>query len=304
MIKNTFNVNDPRRAVQPASGRPVGWLPSANEQLKRLQNEVAGIEARINDHLTYGEPAAAVGKKVFEPDSFTFMFDFKQDGISSIKSQFVLKDGVTYEIPILFQPPGVMNVRFMKVAITQRLFVPGSGPWQMPVTYGDYFLTTMAGAQTKKFAFPDNVLGDINGTWPMRRSSFMWNLVDTKSGAKYSDELLSEILLLPQGDMTLVAGAAPDFFPSDGMLEFDCPWLMERDAQLTFLFRPIMPVIQPTFDSGYTPYTFEDRENANTVRNSAITVQVEMHGTRYLTTQDALRHGARLGPDEVEDIKP
>jgi len=302
-MKKTFNTNDQRRAVQPASGQPVGWLPSVKEQFTRLQSEVAGVEARISNHLTYGEPAAAVGMKVFEPDSHTFMFDWLQDGITSVKSQFVLKDGVTYEIPILFAPPGVMNVRFMKVSITQRLFVPGSGPWQMPVTYGDYFLTTLAGAQTKKYAWPDNVTGDL-GTWPMRRSSFMWNLVDTKSGAKYSDELLSEILLLPQGDVKVIDGTTFDSNASDGMLEFDCPWLMERDAQLTFLFRPIMPVIQPTFDSGYTPYTFEDRENANTVRNSAVTVQVEMHGTRYLTTQDALRHGARLGPDEVEDIKP
>ena len=293
MKKPTFTTNDsPRRALLDA-GQPIGWLMPIKQQIQRLKNEVRGLELRMQRRLGPGEPAAVVAKRTFEPESHTFNFDYLQNGASSVSSQYVLRDGVTYEIPIVFPPPGNMLVRFMQVKLYQRVFVPNVGLMQVPMYYGNFFLKNTSEYQTRKFAFPDNT--STASRILMRRASFFWNLIDAKSGGRFSDELVSDQTLLPQGMGLPIYGTSRAYGPTGRFLEFDTPWLFERDGQATFLFRPIMPVIQPTADSGYTPYaTFDDREQNGAVRNSAVTVQIELHGTRYIDKQDLLRQGARI----------
>lgn len=295
MKKPTYRTNDAPRVAQPASGQPIGWLQPIKAQISRLRNELQGLELRVGKQLGAGEPAAIVGKRTFLPDdSYTFAFDYLQDGTSSVQSQYVVRDGITYEIPIVMPPPGLMLMRSMQVKLYQRVFVPNVGPMQVPMNYGNYFLGDEL-YQTCKFSFPDNSSQQASIT--SRRMSFMWNLVDTKSGAQFSDELVSDQAFLPQG-IGVSATALFDLQQSAGTtgryLEFDAPWLFERDAQLTFFFRPINPVIQPTASSGYMPYSFDDREQNGLVRNSAVTVQIELHGTRYVDEQDARREGARI----------
>lgn len=299
MKKPTYRTNDAPRVVQPASGQPIGWLQPIKAQIVRLRKELQGLELRVGQQLGAGEPAAIVGRRVFLPDdSYTFSFDYLQDGTSSVLSQYVLRDGITYEIPIVMPPPGVMLMRSMQVKLYQRVFVPNVGPMQVPMDYGNYFLSEgLVGSaelyQTRKFSFPDNT-SDASLVYS-RRMSFLWNLVDTKSGSQFSDELISDQALIPQGMGVPVTKAGQSFAGTTGRyLEFDTPWLFERDAQLTFFFRPINPVIQPTASSGYMPYSFDDREQNNLVRNSAVTVQIELHGTRYVDEQDARREGARI----------
>lgn len=303
MKKPTFRTNDAPRAAQPASGQPIGWLQPLKAQMVRLRKELQGLELRVGKQLGAGEPAAIVGRKTFSPDlTYTFDFDYRQDGVSSVKSQYVLKDGITYEIPIVMPPPGVMLMRSMQVKLYQRVFVPNVGPMQVPMNYGNYFLFSENSLadyvdvyQTRKFSFPDNF--DARSLVYSRRMSFVWNLIDTKSGSQFSDELVSDQALIPQGmgvPVTDHAAYKIETGTTGRFLEFDAPWLFERDAQLTFFFRPINPVIQPTADSGYLPYPFDDREQNNQVRNSAVTVQIELHGTRYVDEQDARREGARI----------
>jgi hypothetical protein len=121
---------------------------------------------------------------------------------------------------------------------------------------------------------------------------------------QFADEMLPDLMLLPQsatqGPVSINAGATGNIGATGGRFEFTTPWLFERDAQLTFLFRPITPALQPTATSGYFPFAYDDREQNNTVRNMAITVRAEVHGTRYVDAQDALRLGARI-PDEGDD---
>lgn len=301
MNKKPFRITDPIRQVQPESGQPIGWLDSLKAQVVRLQNEVKGVEARAKRAMPdNSEPAAVVAKRVFEPSGPVFNFDYLQNGVSSVQSQVVLQDGVTYEIPVTFPPPGLFVARFIKVSLYQRVFNPTYGPMQLPVLYGNYFIESSenpiypGGAnQTRKYLFPDNSTIVIGGQtrqdrrYLSRRLSFMWNLIDTKSGVRLSDELLPDLTLLPEDF------GSPGVDTSTGnYLELASPWLFERDAQLTFLFRPITPAIQPTATSGYFPYGFDDREQNGTSRNMAITVQLEIHGTRFLTVQDAFRRGA------------
>jgi hypothetical protein len=281
MNKKPFRITDPIRRVQPESGQPIGWLDSLKAQIVRLQNEVKGVEARAKRAMPdNSEPAAVVAKRTFEPSGPVFNFDYKQDGVSGVQSQVILQDGVTYEIPVTFPPPGLFVARFVKVALYQRIFNPTNGPMQLPVVYGNYFVGNKD--QTLKYCFPDNTTIATRRT--SRQISFLWNLIDTKSGVRLSDELLPDLALLPQD--AAAEGSTGNY------LELASPWLFERDAQLTFLFRPITPAIQPTATSGYFPYSFDDREQNNTSRNMAITVQLELHGTRFLTVQDAFRRGA------------
>lgn len=312
MTKKPFRSADPIRRAQPGSGQPIGWLPTLKAQVETLRKQIDGVELRLDRRLTKGEPAATVGERVFLPQPASFSFDYLQNGISSVQAQYVVQDAVTYEIPIVFPPPGVFRARYFKVNIYQRVFTP-SGPFQCPVAYGDYFSSFDANLseQTKKYLFPYTGGGNpIQRQLVSRRMSFLWNIIDTKSGQQFADELLPDLLLLPQsptvGTPIGTPGVPGRVLPvnllgaTGGALEFTTPWLFERDAQLTFLFRPITPVLQPTATSGYFPFSFDDREQNNSVRNMAVTVRAEVHGTRYVDSQDALRLGARIG-DEGDD---
>jgi len=302
MTKKPFRSADPIRRAQPGAGQPIGWLPTLKQQVSRLREQIEGIELRLDRRLTKGEPAATVGERVFLPQPTSFTFDYLQDGVSAVDAQYVVQDGITYEIPIVFPPPGVFRARYFKVNIYQRVFTP-SGPFQMPVAYGDYF-SSFGGftpeVQTRKYLFPDNggAFG-LQKQYVSRRMSFLWNIIDTKSGMQFADEMLPDLMLLPQSPTQGPVGYS-NIGATGGRFEFTTPWLFERDAQLTFLFRPITPALQPTATSGYFPFNYDDREQNNTVRNMAITVRAEIHGTRYVDAQDALRLGARIG-DEGDD---
>jgi hypothetical protein len=302
-MKKPYRSADPIRRALPGAGQPIGWLPTLKAQVETLRKQIEGIELRLDRRLVKGEPAAAVGERVFSPQPSSFTFDYRQTGASAVDAQFVVQDGITYEIPIVFPPPGVFRARYFKVNIYQRVFTP-SGAFQFPVAYGDYFspFDNALQVQTRKYLFPDNA--SIRAQFASRRMSFLWNLVDTKSGVQFADEMLPDLLLLPQSPTSGKPSAQILPFnqigTTGGNFEFTTPWLFERDAQLTFLFRPITPAIQPTATSGYFPFGYDDREQNNSVRNMAITVRAEVHGTRYVDSQDALRLGARIG-DEGDD---
>ncbi len=298
-MRHTNRTNDPIRKVDPASGRDAGVFVTIREQWRMLLDELDGLEYRLRSTLTDGEPACVFGRKVFSPESSTFLFDFSQNGVSSVKSQYVLRDGVTYDIPIAMTPPGFFVARFLQVTLHQRLFVPSGaggagGAYQVQMLSGSFFATSPLEPQTRKFSFPDNTSLNGQGLFLMRRMNFLWNMLDRKSNYALSDEMLSDQLLLPQGLGTpALALGTLCFAPENGRFEFDTPWLFERDGEATFQFRPITPVIQPTADSGYTPYTFEDREPGLLSRDSSVTVEVALHGTRYTTMRDLMNRRPR-----------
>jgi hypothetical protein len=93
-------------------------------------------------------------------------------------------------------------------------------------------------------------------------------------------------LLNTRGNSTQVRIA-----PDSELFDFDTPWLFERDAQVSFLFRPIMDLYQVDASSGVLPYRFVDDRNQGK-RNQQLTVRVEMHGIRHYDRQDVLKEGA------------
>lgn len=325
-MKLPFRPVDRVRLVSGGSARPGGFLPGIRKEVERLLQLTDGIAERLNRPLPPGEPAVAIGRHVFNAEEASFPFDVDQEGIATVDVQYVLRDGVTHQIPIMFPPPGVFRARYLKLVIRQRVAAPRRtngtafsipGVQQVPVLIGN-----IGGVQTRKFSY---------GGTPLRRPlvNFLWNIVDTKSGNQLSDQLMPDTLLLPQasaptapiapggGDDLGNAAALPVPFdgsstflvpsnlaPAGGLHELQVPWLFERDAQLAFLFRPITPMLQPTpATTGVwrLPVTAPDHDvpAADAIddiesgrRNNAVTVQVELHGTRHFDEQDRLRVGA------------
>jgi hypothetical protein len=118
---------------------------------------------------------------------------------------------------------------------------------------------------------------------------FFWNIIDEKSGRQYAQDWMPHgVLMNSRGGINTLLRIAPD----SELFEFDTPWLFERDAQVTFLFRPIMDLYQVAASSAVLPYGFDDRNQGR--RNSIATVRVEMHGNRYYEQQDVLKEGAYL----------
>lgn len=310
MKRPALKTTDAPRKLQDSSGQPIGFLRSIKDQIDVLKKDINGVRLRLTKQLDNGEPAGIVAEHVFKPDTNqTFAFDYLMDGVAGtrVTSQYVLRDGVTYDIPIVMPPPGVMLIRTFKVRMLQRLYIPGCGVTWVPMHTGDFFVRNAEVYQTKKFSFPDN--GDTNVTVASRpgvrqysrRLSFVWNLVDTKSGRMYADDLVPDQVLLPQGIgipamNSMNTDGGPSGLPmgvTGRYLEFKTPWLFERDGQLSFLFRPLFPVIQPAASSAYAPYPFEDRENGTAVRDSSVKVCIDLHGERYRSVRDAMKEGAR-----------
>lgn len=301
----TIKPRPPFRAAEPTSplrgyNQPLGFLPTIKKQFEQLQQDVFGIKARLGTRLGHGEPAAAIGQRVFQPEAQSFDFDVLQLGEGDVPVQYVLRNGQTYNIPIIFPPPGVFRARYLTVALSQRVFVTAlpSLTMQYPtVSHGvAVVITSLSQLQTNKFSYPTTATPDAPFDGVASRMNFCWNLIDNKSGNRLSDEWLPDTLLLPAAAQSLPYTESRDFplssSASGGCFEFDLPWLFERDADITFQFRPLIPILQPTVATGAVWPSGDDREFDGGVRNNALTVKVELHGTRHYTEQDAKRAGA------------
>ncbi len=273
----------------------TGWVKPITDVLDQLEADIEGLKLRLKYPTRPGVPAAYQASKVFLPETRSFLLDTAQNGISSNLVNFVVRDGTTYDIPIQMPGPGVFALKRMKVVVFQRLFeTQYRAALELPMVVGtqpfiDAFFTT-------KFSlFPVQPVHRIGPPVKVGTPSinFFWNLLEGKSQRKLSEELLPSMCLLPRSHM-FSSTNTPPWLHDGGLFEFDVPWLMERDAQLNFQFRPINPVLQ--FDSTIAGtdaaigLAFDDRENG--VRNQQVRVSVELHGYRYETEQDALRMGA------------
>ncbi len=306
-----INKPSPFRSPQPVlplrDNRPLGFLPSIKQQFAQLMQDVTGIKARLGTRLGDGEPAGAVGQRVFVPEAQSFLLDVAGDGSADVAVQYVVRDGQTYDVPIIFPPPGVFRARYLNVAMYQRVYATTSRlTLQVPVAPNGVAVPNVPGAShlsTLKWGYPAVDGAGLRTEMVPARLNFVWNMIDNKSGNRLSDQFLPDTLLLPQagGTLPFIFSTFPDDGPinqgaSGGCFEFDLDWLFERDADITFQFRPIHPMLQPTVATGAIwnqgAGTFDDREFGGAVRNNSLTVKVELHGTRHYTEQDAKRIGA------------
>lgn len=319
--------------VVPGPGTRGGWVKPLDRLVDQLEADAEGLRERLDRGLVGGTPAAYSAKRIFNAE--TEQISATQWNIPQ-PLNYVVRDGQTYDIPIVFPGPGVFLARKMTVTCYQRLYCPqyrhemriAMSSVDMPMLGHNYAGggTPLDGALTdatyKLSVFPTLPALPNNST-PRRAGyvikpgiNFFWNVQDSKSGAWLADDMMSHLALLPRtfqpvsysgagfSDSLAFYNSQTPFPMADGSLfYFSAPWLVERDGQMNFRFRPHTPVLQYdssvniATDLGVRSFSFDDRAVGSSgllgLRNQAVTVQVEVHGRRYESMQD-LKHAGAL----------
>jgi hypothetical protein len=216
--------------------------------------------------------------------------------------------GQTYRIPVTFTPPGVLQAHNLVVGIEAGFTTFANSARQGITQLNDY--RQMKGARpgfvgdpgtALQYTWQKQVLGDFTTVMPF--IPYLWNIIDEKSGRQYSQTWMPHGALLNtrgNGGGTSVHAAHHD----SELFEFDTPWLFERDAQVAFLFRPIMDLYQIAAGDAQTPFVNDAGSNINDLsggrRVQQATVRVEFHGNRYYTDQDVMKYGAYVTNSEPQ----
>jgi hypothetical protein len=229
--------------------------------------------------------------------------------LGSFTGHVVIRDGQTYDIPVYFPGPGVFVARNIEVNIYQKVMLPvgGSLSSYLGTCLARQLGTALASSSADDTAIRTTRFWGYGGVGSAAIISedddedyvpalqFFWNMQDRKSGRMLSGDFLPQQVLQPMTNTRVISSnyfsvpAALLGYPLDGgRFYFDAPWLVERDGQLLFLFRPTTILAQST-----TTYTAGERQEA--------IVQVELYGERYETLQDALRSGAMTRPVRAEE---
>lgn len=299
------------RVVRGSSGQGVGWLQSLAARARNLRAQLTGVNMRLQSPFENGVPACVPGSFTFKADTST---TFTANGVSVNP---IVSAGQTYRIPINFPPPGVFmahnlivtidvgNPAFRAASTTAGIdfgitsFPPR--PWIEPINdyrqariqidpnsplFGNDLSLESGGmiaeAAPLRYTNQQQILKSVYSNpevagfddFVLPFLPFFWNIVDEKSGRQYAPDLIPHGVLLNSRGRDSSVREAPDgeFF------EFDTPWLFERDAAVSFLFRPIMDLYQPA--------------NSAVTSNQQATVNIEFHGNRYYDRQDVLKEGA------------
>lgn len=274
---------------------PLGFVETVRGMCANLKVDVAGLLARLR-YPPYrdGVPASYVGEKTFTPESSSFTLDLFGRGDDAATQQpvnYVVRDGQRFTVPIIMDGPGVFMAKFMKVVFYQR--------WWSPTYLREIWLPI---PQTKSFDNLDStdstylqtvkwsILANNTFTDLVKQNNFgmnyFWNISDADSGRKFGNELISNTVLLPRSYRNQLDG---------GLMEFDTPWLFERQGRMDFEFQLINPILQ--LDPSATIFPFveavggadiDDLENGGTERRQDVLVRVELHGTKFYNERDLL----------------
>jgi hypothetical protein len=285
-----------------------GWVRSLSEEVAQLEAEIAGAASQVYNPVDRGEPGAFVGFHEWAPETVVFNLDTEQDGVSSNPVNYVVRDGQEYNIEIRITGPGVFVAHYFQVQIWQRFYVPAvrQGFWYPVCSFLQYHMTAALRPWTTKFSiYPKQpqvpvvpVVDSFDNSF--REMNFFWNLREPRSGRQLADTLMSHFMLLPRIPPDVIGSTNSNqrltLARDGGFFKFATPWLFERDSQLSFLFRPITPILQ--FDSSLAGNNaavglqYDDREQGR--RDQSVVVQAEVHGFRFQTTQDAIKAGALI----------
>jgi hypothetical protein len=287
------------RVVRGSSGQGVGWLQSLAERARGLRAQLDGIQRRLTSPMIDGVPAAVSGEVTFKANTQEQIAVYypvqpqvidPEDAFVSLTCNPIVKAGQTYRIPVMFPPPGVLSVQNLVVTLEAGMTQFGGVNRPRIYALNDYLQTTQYGSFSEydkpsaPFTWQQQILGTAWQTLPFL--PFFWNIIDEKSGRQYAQDWMPHGALLNTRGNNVAVRVAPD----SEVFDFDTPWLFERDAQISFLFRPIMDLYQVDASSDVLPYIVDDRNQGK--RNQQLTVRVEMHGIRHYDRQDVLKEGA------------
>lgn len=312
---NPTRVVETGRLARGSSGQPLGWLQSLGDRANQIMAKIMGVQDRLHSPFTNGVPSSVGGELTFKADinKTVTITSFPTDPDANPPAAFttllvnpILLAGVTYKIPIQFSPPGVLRADKLVVGVEAGflMFAGQNRPGITPLN--DYRqLDTLGGfvvgpaADAIQYTWQQQVLGNFASVQPFL--PFLWNIVDAKSGRKYANDWM------PHGALLNTRGGARDGIAQHNdseLFEFDAPWLIERDGEVEFHFRPIMDLYQIAANDATLPFTGDDDRNppGATTAGARIwqaTVRVEFHGNRYYDVQgqDVLKEGAYLTND-------
>lgn len=255
-----------------------GFQPTIQATTEQLAAETNALKQRLAAGDIEGEPTAYHGVRVFEPETSSFNLSYMAfNGVQTSPVNYVVRDGQTYDIPILTPGPGVFVATGVTVSIYRRLYDPKAAE-PMQQNYSSSWASFYTSASivagepptfTTKFSLPYEQYAFNVAPLEM---SFFWNLLDARTGNLYSDYPLNHLALRPRQDHTL----------DGGLFKFDTPWVFPYGTGAVFKFQPINPVVQ--FDSSIgqavTKLSYDDRENGK--RNQSVTVKAVLHGYRMM----------------------
>lgn len=292
-------------ALAPGKGAEYpGWQEPLPDLVARLQAHVDGIRGRLDQPTTRTSiwPSAVAGRYTFQPSDKVLDVDVSQNNRGTQPVNMVVPSGRTFDIRMIFPGPGVFVGRWLKCSIFMRLHCPtlkGDNEMWLPVVSNTGAGVDASTPFTTRFSvFPAQP--QTPGIAQIAQDSirppalnWCWNVKDARSGRLYADRPVSNMMMLPStwmGEGGAVTGGSQ---PRDGdLFDLRTPWVFERDGQASFQFTPITDLYQ--FDSIKSGtdigLPFDDREGNK--RNQSVLVQVEMHGYRFETMQDALHAGA------------
>jgi len=286
------------RVMRGSSGQGVGWLQSLAERTRGIRAQLNGIHRRLTSPMIDGVPAAVSGELTFrantqEAREVNIVNDANTGDIVPSLCNPIVKAGQTYRIPIMFPPPGVLAVQNLVVTLEAGMTQVGGVNRPLLYALNDYPQTNLIGGFDQvgagtpiRFTWQQQVLGTAWENMPFL--PFFWNIIDEKSGRQYAQDWMPHGALLNTRGNNVRIRVAPD----SELFDFDTPWLFERDAQVSFLFRPIMDLYQVAASSPVLPYTSDVDDRNQGRRNQQLTVRVEMHGIRHYDRQDVLKEGA------------
>lgn len=308
-------VDRPLALPGPGNTQDVGFIQTAQGAIDKLKKRIAGLQDRLRYKYAEGVPQAYSGQRIFVPETQTMEIETarigeNENGVAPAGTslvQYVVRDGITHTVPVIFPGPGVFIARFLVVTFYQRIFGGANNT---------YYLNNLTNRVMrysipfgKSFFDPANAVSGHAGQLPPQTGkvsllrytrvsslgadrgqlgiNFFWNLVDGDSQRQLSDGLIPHDVLLPQGFQAQVSG---------NLFEFGVPWLFERGGRVDFQFRLINPILQLAAADPEFPFVFEkgpdvdwdDREQNGTVRNQQVMVRVELHGTKFYSERDRL----------------
>jgi hypothetical protein len=308
------------RLARGLAGQGVGWIRSLAERTQSVEKKVYGIRERITQKYAHGVPSCVLGEHVFIADRRVQRtianFNLDPDAtppvfIAGLVVNPIIIAGTTYKIPITFRPPGIFDAHHLVVGV-EAGFTTFANIGRLGITPLNDYRQVLSGAGVQEggftSAFPatrvirwsnqQQVLGDFAGGRVFSFLPFFWNIIDEKSGRQYAQDWMPHGALLNTRGEAAEAGGGDAFnnvqLHRDGELfEFDRAWRFERDAQVTFLFRPIMDLYQVDSGSATLPYQDVD-DRTGGIREERAIVRVEFHGIRHYDEQDVLKDGARV----------
>lgn len=302
------------RVVRGPSGQGVGWLQSLADRFRNLRAQVQGINERLTSPLGDGFPSAVTGELVFQADTNTTItianYPTEPDEVPPIafialNVNPIIRAGQTYRVPITFSPPGVFMAHNLVVGIEAGFTMfnnqmrPGITPlndyrevkWTEGISPQGGAFVPPPDIGAMQYTYQQQVLGDFADVVPYL--PYFWNIVDEKSGRQYAQDWMPcGALMNTRANVPFnigTKGCQP--IPDSELFEFDTPWIFERDAQVAFLFRPLMDLYQIDAADAQAPYGgIKGLSGGRRVEQA--TVRVEFHGNRYYERQDIFKDGA------------